>query len=68
MLAQITWGNTMNVKGLDKIDNQIIDLLSKDGRATHMQIAKSVGLSRTAVQNRISALEENGVIKPLYAH
>ena len=52
----------MDINGLDKINNQIVNALLENGRATASQIAKSVGISRTAVQNRIAQLEESGVI------
>ena len=52
----------MDINGLDKINNQIVNALLENGRATASQIAKSVGISRTAVQKRIAQLEESGVI------
>lgn len=52
----------MWMKGMDGIDNKIINLLLEDGRMSYSEIAKHVGLTRTAVKNRITALEAQGVI------
>lgn len=48
---------------IDKTDREIIKLLQTDGRMSYSDIANAVGLSRTAVTARISALENSGVIK-----
>lgn len=53
----------MQINGIDEKDNLIIDLLLKDGRMSYSDMAKKVGLTRTAVKNRISALEKSGLIK-----
>ena len=52
----------MKVNGIDENDNQIIDILSKDARASYSDIGSRIGLSRTAVKNRIQRLEEDGII------
>ena len=49
--------------GLDDLDNIIVNLLLEDGRMSYSDIAEKVGLSRTAVKNRIKSLEESGIIK-----
>ena len=49
--------------GLDNLDNTIVNLLLEDGRMSYSDIAENVGLSRTAVKNRIKSLEESGIIK-----
>ena len=49
--------------GLDNLDNIIVNLLLEDGRMSYSDIAEQVGLSRTAVKNRIKSLEESGIIK-----
>ena len=49
--------------GLDNLDNIIVNLLLEDGRMSYSDIAEKVGLSRTAVKNRIKSLEESGIIK-----
>ena len=53
----------MQINGIDNIDNRIVNLLLKDGRMSYSEIAEAVGLSRTAVKSRISALERSGIIK-----
>ena len=57
----------MRINGLDEIDNQIINLLIEDARLTYSEIGEKVGLSRVAVKNRVSALEEQGIIKGYHA-
>lgn len=52
----------MWIKGLDSVDNKILNLLLSDGRMSYSEIGNIVGLSRTSVKNRISELEEQGVI------
>jgi Lrp/AsnC family transcriptional regulator, leucine-responsive regulatory protein len=51
----------MTVK-LDDIDRQILRELLADGRLTHVALAARVGLSRSAVQERVARLEDEGVI------
>ena len=52
----------MHINGIDEKDNEIINLLLKDGRMSYSDIGVGVGLSRTAVKNRIAALEKRGII------
>ena len=52
----------MHIKGIDEIDNEIINLLLKDARMSYSDIGEKVGLSRTAVKNRITVLEKNNII------
>ena len=51
------------MNNLDAKDNEIIRLLSEDARLTYSDIGKIVGLSRTAVKTRVTALEKAGIIK-----
>ena len=53
----------MWIKGIDGIDNKIINLLLEDGRMSYSEIAEKVDLTRTAVKNRITALEKQGIIE-----
>lgn len=53
----------MRIKGIDAIDNEILNILLNDGRISYSDIALKVGLTRTAVKNRISAMEEKGIIE-----
>ena len=47
---------------IDEIDARILTLLEADGRSPAARIADEVGLSRPAVAERISKLEDAGVI------
>ena len=47
---------------LDDIDRRLLAELQADGRLTHVALAARVGLSRSAVQERIARLERAGVI------
>jgi Lrp/AsnC family leucine-responsive transcriptional regulator len=47
---------------LDPIDRHILRLLRQDGRMSHAQIAKEVGLSGPAVHDRVRKLEERGIV------
>lgn len=53
----------MIYSGLDEKDKQILQLLLKNARTSYSDIGERVGLSRTAVKNRILALEESGIIQ-----
>ncbi|QSX78842.1 Lrp/AsnC family transcriptional regulator [Agrilutibacter solisilvae] len=50
------------MKTLDDIDRRLIALLQDNARLSTVHLAKSVGLSRSAVQERVQRLEEAGVI------
>ncbi len=52
----------MHINGIDDKDNAIINLLLKDARMSYSDIGAAVGLSRTAVKNRVAALEKSGII------
>jgi Lrp/AsnC family leucine-responsive transcriptional regulator len=47
---------------LDALDLQLLALLEVDGRMSHAQLARRVGRSRSAVQERIGRLERLGHI------
>jgi Lrp/AsnC family leucine-responsive transcriptional regulator len=47
---------------VDAIDQHLLDLLQRGGRATQLELARAVGLSQPAVAERIRKLEERGVI------
>ncbi|MFN8483531.1 MAG: Lrp/AsnC family transcriptional regulator [Anaerolineae bacterium] len=47
---------------LDEIDQQIVALLLANGRASHAEIGRSVGLTASSVYERVRKLEERGVI------
>lgn len=44
-------------------DEELISILRCNARASVSDIARSLNVSRTAIQNRINKLENNGVIK-----
>ena len=48
---------------IDEIDEKIIHSLNKNGRISYTDLAKDIGLSRVAVQSRINALIDHGVIE-----
>ena len=50
------------MKALDGIDKRLIALLQDDARMSVVTLAKSVNLSRSAVQERLARLESAGVI------
>lgn len=52
----------MYISGIDQKDNEIINLLLEDGRMSYSDIGEKIGLSRTAVKNRIAVLEEKQII------
>ena len=47
---------------MDALDRQLIDALRADGRASYAELARTVGLSSSAVHERVSKLESSGVI------
>lgn len=48
---------------LDSKNQQIVELLQVNARLSASEIGRTVALSRTAVQDRIKKLEDNGVIR-----
>ena len=53
----------MYINGIDETDNAIIHLLTKDARMSYSEIAERIGMTHTAVRNRIANLEKSGIIK-----
>jgi DNA-binding Lrp family transcriptional regulator len=47
---------------LDELDKQILNILQEDGRASHVNIAKQLGVGHTRVRDRVLRMEEAGVI------
>lgn len=47
---------------LDQLDKQILTVLQKDGRASHVSIAKQLKTSHTRVRDRIMRMKDAGVI------
>lgn len=52
----------MSNDNLDEKDRQLIALLRANARMPMVDIAKRLGVSRPTVQNRLSRLEQSGVI------
>ena len=48
---------------LDRIDRSIVRILQKDGRISHAELSRQVGLSTTPCVERIKKLEKEGVIR-----
>ncbi|MBL4908016.1 MAG: Lrp/AsnC family transcriptional regulator [Sneathiella sp.] len=48
---------------MDMQDRQILNILQKDGRRSYSEIGNSVGLSTTAVKDRIDKLIKNSVLQ-----
>ena len=47
---------------MDSLDHQLIGLLRKDARASIATLAQKLGVSRGTVTNRITRLEDTGII------
>jgi Lrp/AsnC family leucine-responsive transcriptional regulator len=52
---------------VDAVDRKIIDALRLDGRATYAELGRQVGLSASAVHERVGKLEAAGVIVGYHA-
>lgn len=61
-LQNSSTGEKNGAKPLDQIDLHILHLLVADPRRSQRSLAKEVGLSPSAVSERINQLEERGVI------
>lgn len=48
---------------LDTTDRDILEALTRDGRASYRDIAKEVGVSTPTVSRRVQALEELGLVQ-----
>ncbi|WP_029136240.1 Lrp/AsnC family transcriptional regulator [Nakamurella lactea] len=47
---------------MDAVDRRLIDALRANGRASYAELARIVGLSSSAVHERVAKLESSGVI------
>jgi Lrp/AsnC family transcriptional regulator, leucine-responsive regulatory protein len=52
---------------VEETDRAIVAALSQDGRLSYTDLAEKVGLSVSAVHQRVRRLEQRGVIKGYYA-
>lgn len=48
---------------MDRIDEQILDLLKGNARMSHQELGDKLGISRVAAMKRVRKLEETGIIK-----
>lgn len=48
---------------MEKTDRRIVELLRTDGRMSFTDLGKELGLSTSAVHQRVRRLEERGVVK-----
>ena len=48
---------------MEEADRRIIDLLREDGRMSYTDLGKAVGLSTSAVHQRVRRLEDRGTIR-----
>ena len=53
--------------GMDEKDEQILAILSQDGRAPLEDVAKRVGMRRPSVHERVRRLRESGVLTGFHA-
>ncbi|QUM80164.1 Lrp/AsnC family transcriptional regulator [Moritella sp. 5] len=51
------------IENLDKLDRKIISILLSNGRESVANLSRNIGLSRTAVSERINRLEKSGMIR-----
>ncbi len=47
---------------MEDLDRRLVDLLRNDGRMSYTDLGKAMGLSTSAVHQRVRRLEERGVI------
>ncbi len=57
----------MNAETLDDINWRILVELQTDGRLSHSELGRRIGLSQPAVAERVRRLEEDGVIEGYHA-
>lgn len=53
----------MYLKGLDELDQKIVQLLIENARMSYSAIGERVGISRVAVKARVQSLEQRGIIE-----
>ena len=53
----------MNTTNLDKLDNEIIRLLTENGRMPIGEMSKRLNITAPTTRNRIKNLEKNGIFK-----
>ncbi|MDF2958734.1 MAG: transcriptional regulator [Paenibacillus sp.] len=53
----------LELPNVDQTDQEIIKLLHENGRMSYAKIGEHLNLSRVAIQKRVEALIENGIIE-----
>ena len=48
---------------IDDVDMKILGILQADGRTSHAEVARQVGLVGSAVHERVKKLEERGIVR-----
>jgi Lrp/AsnC family leucine-responsive transcriptional regulator len=56
------------MRDLDDTDLALLDLLQRDGRTPLAELAKSVGLAVSTVNERVRKLAERGIVTGVHAH
>ena len=51
------------VSGVEDLDRRIVEQLAADGRISYTDLGKSLGMSTSAVHQRVRRLEQRGIIK-----
>ncbi len=50
------------VSSVEDVDRRIVELLSEDGRISYTDLGKALGMSTSAVHQRVRRLEQRGVV------
>jgi Lrp/AsnC family leucine-responsive transcriptional regulator len=50
-------------EGVEDLDRRIVDLLAKDGRISYTDLGRALGMSTSAVHQRVRRLEQRGIVK-----
>lgn len=53
---------TDKIRNIDRLDRQILDILSSEGRLPVTDLARRVGMSKTPCQTRLKRLQDEGYI------
>ena len=48
---------------MEDLDRRIVDLLAKDGRISYTDLGRTLGMSTSAVHQRVRRLEQRGVVR-----
>jgi Lrp/AsnC family leucine-responsive transcriptional regulator len=62
MGAIVSDARVSRLRAVESMDRRIVEQLSRDGRMSYTDLGKALGLSTSAVHQRVRRLEERGVI------